>query len=530
MFSEEGFIQYWQQTDFSNFTEMDIREEFITRMLYLLGYSKNTINDIIREKSLQLSEPFQRLGRKRISIDYVPSIRLKSFWILEGKPGNPKQMEVGDMLQAYFYAIHPEIQVPYIVLCNGWKVQIFDVYEMRKWNQPIFKINHIDCAEKFSDLQEILSVDTLLNYQRKRLLKQISDTFEVEIDVNQLYKFQNDFSKIKLSLEKKIKQNANQLWKSNFEENIAKADEEVKKLDNNTLIIKMDLLSNGTRRENLEYYRRILKAEPKERTDMLQKLMQQYRGRCHSIFKCNCLEIFINVVINKVQIETSQFMREPSEELEFIIKKNLTYYADNDLQNALCFLDRSCCRIAAIIIKNGLMDKVASQVSRRKKWQAIEEQISQNPSVSKAIIPWIFTFAEYLWLRFSRLNSSIEIWEAIWYLNTFADAIQNGEGIKSYPDNDGDLLGYEYLGDDSDYLVNVTCNILRRNRDRLKLKLSDELLHIIYSDYPERRKYIPKFKKQEYELDNQKQKKYFTYILEAAYRTSHLLSDEGLIK
>src|SRR5699024_9215092 len=221
-----------------------------------------------------------------------------------------------------------------------------------------------------SDLQKILSVDTLLNYQRKRLLKQISDTFEVEIDVNQLYKFQNDFSKIKLSLEKKIKQNANQLWKSNFEENIAKADEEVKKLDNNTLIIKMDLLSNGTRRENLEYYRRILKAEPKERTDMLQKLMQQYRGRCHSIFKCNCLEIFINVVINKVQIETSQFMREPSEELEFIIKKNLTYYADNDLQNALCFLDRSCCRIAAIIIKNGLMDKVASQVSRRKKWQA----------------------------------------------------------------------------------------------------------------------------------------------------------------
>ena len=56
MFSEEGFIQYWQQTDFSNFTEMDIREEFITRMLYLLGYSKNTINDIIREKSLQLSD------------------------------------------------------------------------------------------------------------------------------------------------------------------------------------------------------------------------------------------------------------------------------------------------------------------------------------------------------------------------------------------------------------------------------------------------------------------------------------------
>ena len=51
--------------------------------------------------------------------------------------------------------------------------------------------------------------------------------------------------------------------------------------------------------------------------------MQQYRGRCHSIFKCNCLEIFINVVINKVQIETSQFMREPSEELEFIIKKIL---------------------------------------------------------------------------------------------------------------------------------------------------------------------------------------------------------------
>lgn len=79
--TERDFITYWKNTDFSEYNEMDVREEFISQLLHLLGYSKNTVNNIIREKTLQLTQPFQRVGRKRIQIDYAPTIRLKSFWI-----------------------------------------------------------------------------------------------------------------------------------------------------------------------------------------------------------------------------------------------------------------------------------------------------------------------------------------------------------------------------------------------------------------------------------------------------------------
>ena len=104
---ERQFTDFWKKIDFSEYNEMDIREEFIAPFLGVLGYSKNTINGIIREKSLELPEPFQRVGRKMIRIDYAPTIRLKSFWILEAKPGNIRQMDTGDLLQAYLYATHP---------------------------------------------------------------------------------------------------------------------------------------------------------------------------------------------------------------------------------------------------------------------------------------------------------------------------------------------------------------------------------------------------------------------------------------
>ena len=225
---EKMFIDFWQKTDFSKFDESDIREEFIVKLLYLLGYSKNTINDIIREPSYKLSEPFQRVGRKRIKIDYIPSVRLKSFWILEAKPGNPSKMDIGDMLQAYLYATHPEVQVPYIVLCNGWELKIFYIHNIDNWNEPIFTINNRNCREKFSELRKILSANTILSFQRECLLNQIRNTFEVEIDIEQLKNFYTDFLKMQGNLEKKIRENEKQVWKENFESNRKKKEDIIK--------------------------------------------------------------------------------------------------------------------------------------------------------------------------------------------------------------------------------------------------------------------------------------------------------------
>lgn len=52
------FIKYWENQDFTNWNEMDVREDFIAPLLNILGYSKRTINSVIREKSISLSTPY----------------------------------------------------------------------------------------------------------------------------------------------------------------------------------------------------------------------------------------------------------------------------------------------------------------------------------------------------------------------------------------------------------------------------------------------------------------------------------------
>ena len=84
---KKSFIEKWKEIDFSDWNENDIREDFIAPLLRILGYAKNTLNDINREQTLRLNEPYQRIGRTRINIDYIPTFKLKSFWIIEAKSG-----------------------------------------------------------------------------------------------------------------------------------------------------------------------------------------------------------------------------------------------------------------------------------------------------------------------------------------------------------------------------------------------------------------------------------------------------------
>ena len=90
---EKMFVERWRSLDFTAWNESDVREGFITPLLHILGYAKDTMRDILREKTLTLSEAYHRIGRKRVDIDYVPTVRLRRYWVIEVKPGNTKQMK-----------------------------------------------------------------------------------------------------------------------------------------------------------------------------------------------------------------------------------------------------------------------------------------------------------------------------------------------------------------------------------------------------------------------------------------------------
>ena len=491
MLTEKEIIHEWKTSDFSSFNESSVREFFIKDLIYLLGYSKNTVNDIFAEKSLKLSESFQRIGRKRVDIDYVPTIRLKAFWILEAKPGTYKEMDIGDMLQAYLYATHPEIQASYIVLCNGWELKIFDVQNYENWKEPIFTINQDNCDSKFDELRSILGAESILKFQREDLLRKIHNTFEVEVDESQLTEFCRKFEEDKKELKKTVKDNAKKLWRNEWEKSAKAEEERLRSLSDKELINHLELRSLNNKAVD-EYILRIDNSIPEDRAKLLRLLSQTYLGRANSQFKCRYLNILIHVLQQKLEVASLNFLRPVEEEIKDVIVKNLNYWRENDLQNALCFLDRACCKLSAVIVKNGAMDFALARAEDKKKSLPKEVRLSHNISTAHEVVPMMFCVADGLWNEFCHLNTADEINKNTAIMYDLADRIVKEFGVREYPEKEHDLFDYEYFGNEFDYLSSVTYNIVYNNYSLIKnLDLDKELMgKIMTRDY---QAIIPKF-------------------------------------
>lgn len=490
--TERQFTAFWGKTDFSTFNEMDIREDFIAPLLSILGYSKNTINGIIREKSLKLTEPFQRVGRKTIRIDYAPTIRLKSFWILEAKPGNVKEMDTGDLLQAYLYATHPEIQAEYIVLCNGWKLCIYDVHQVDNWNEPFFEISPSDCESKFIELMEILSAKTMLDFRRKQLLQQIRNTFEVELDKNQWLSFVREFNSMEYPLEKVIDENVRNLQRTEFQKREKNRKEQLQNEDIKGLLSWMEMSGLRTKEYQIEYCRRLECADADERANLLKLLMQRYYGRCNAEYKCDCLGILLYVVKNELEIAKSPFLGEPKTMLCSVITDNMTYHKDSRLLNALAYLDRVCCKFAYVTLKKTSMEKLNEIIEDKKSHMDIEDIIIERPSVAREMVLYIYVFIDYLWLLLSREKSEQDIWTDIRVLEYMISRLECIE-MPEYKDGEDDLLWYDSYGDTFDYLFRVSYRMLHASPAIVgKLDLNEELARIIQMEEKDALKYIPK--------------------------------------
>src|SRR6266567_3430885 len=162
---ERQFLIEWKQIDFASWNEQEVREGFIISLMRTLGYRKGTTYDLDLEKQLTLSEPYHRIGRDRVKIDYAPHLRLRYFWIVEAKPGSPRAMAYGDVLQAHLYAIHPEVQARFIVLCNGWEVRVYDALTLRSFDDALFVCRQGESDTTYAELKKMLGVEHLLAFQ-----------------------------------------------------------------------------------------------------------------------------------------------------------------------------------------------------------------------------------------------------------------------------------------------------------------------------------------------------------------------------
>ena len=151
----------------SEFNEAAVREELINPILKKLGYKAYGYNKILYNNSLK--HPFVQTGSKKRQIDIIPDylfeIAGKYSWVLDAKAPTENITSGDNIEQAYFYAIHPDIQADIFALCNGKE---FIVYSKDKKEKLLFfQLSEID--EHWEEIEKILSPD---NFVEQSILKE----------------------------------------------------------------------------------------------------------------------------------------------------------------------------------------------------------------------------------------------------------------------------------------------------------------------------------------------------------------------
>ena len=148
--------------DDPEFKEDAVREELIAPMLKGLGYSASGDYKIVRSR--RLKHPFISIGSRRKRLDLVPDylfeINGTPAWVLDAKAPAEDLDDTKHLEQAYSYAIHPEIRVPYFALCNGRRFVLYHVSKPK----PILDFHMIATAAAWDNIVALVGPHRVLDY------------------------------------------------------------------------------------------------------------------------------------------------------------------------------------------------------------------------------------------------------------------------------------------------------------------------------------------------------------------------------
>ena len=101
-----AFVAHWKSLPISReHPEQAVREQILAPMLVVLGYGLRTVNEILYEHGERLPGGYTMAGAKRIKVDYIPTLQLQRFWIMEAKSPGTLAKTVANQkafLQAHF--------------------------------------------------------------------------------------------------------------------------------------------------------------------------------------------------------------------------------------------------------------------------------------------------------------------------------------------------------------------------------------------------------------------------------------------
>ncbi len=458
---KKSFIEKWKEIDFSDWNENDIREDFIAPLLRILGYAKNTLNDIIREQTLRLNEPYQRIGRTRINIDYIPTFKLKSFWIIEAKSGITREMNFGDFSQAYLYANHPEVKSYYIILINGWEIRIYNAQESSDWDDTLLVSNQSNCDSTFTQLIDLLSSNKIIQTLRKRIINSIEDTFSVEIEEIRLDQFQVELDKTMRNLKKIVNNNSREFQIKTDQEIDNQTKAWIEKASINELLEFMNIPILNRPFEAEEYIKRIKNSEENERINLLLELIKKCNTKSHTIFKMWTIYIMAKLLNNDIRIDSTSEFRGIQIEFNDLIRKNFSYWEENEIINAINHFDNITIRLSKRICHHFHFDKVKEIIAEMEKIYPKENIIKNNLTTVNLMVQYYSRVGRLLWNDFANSSNQNEIWEGYWLCRCLEKMLSN-YSYRDFSFEERDLLFFELYGNSFDMLCIATWRILKK--------------------------------------------------------------------
>ncbi len=478
-FTVDGFPRYWKGLRFDQ--ETDVREDFITPLLWTLGYRKGTVADIKRERYYDVHPKlWHQGGSRKIKIDYRPTVGLKGFWIIEAKNGNEGHiLTEEDLQQAYFYAMHPDVRARFIVLTNGLEIRLYDSYPspQLKQNDSLYD-NYVlisrqsDCETTFRDLYHFLGAKTMLASIQDYVTSTLFDTLEAELDEDVPERLIRQLVPMLEGSKERIKANVRREEMAAWRDYREESQQGLESCADHELVVRLSIQTDPSPDYGAEVLRRVHEASTGERDwtiehgSLIVEVARQYRGRPHNVFRMHCVHILAHLAMNRVEIPGTAWGAPTMAALGMIIADNMSYCSENSLHHALAHLDNTALRVAKKYCARFAAEQIRDTLARMKAAMAAEEWVRNLNRFHALMLHQTQQVADALWDRYAYLSDPDAIWAGVWGLEALEEEIERIPAAPTEPD-ERDILSLEWYGRTLDMLAMGTHGLLCRYRDGL---------------------------------------------------------------
>lgn len=200
---------------FAGKSEQAVREEWVRPLLVHLGYGIETLNEVVYEERLALAEPFRRIGRTRVQIDYRPTVLGHGLWIIEAKAHGAESW-VDAVSQAWLYATHPEIDVPFMAIADGSRIAVYDTHRVA-WDEPLILIDTPQLAHGFKTLAGALGAEHVTRTVRHRQMRHLGAAMRAEVSERRLRDYVSEVERLARDARPAVVENQKAILRDQFD-------------------------------------------------------------------------------------------------------------------------------------------------------------------------------------------------------------------------------------------------------------------------------------------------------------------------